>query len=284
MSEKDQGASTAESEYAKMSADIEKAVAMAVEGDNTVKDLAEDPVVPVPAKKGTEEPFNVGDAEIERAVRNGFSVEDARKFTDKSMFDRVMEAVEKAKTPAAPKTTSGDDGENDGGGAENPPDDDIPELTEDEGFDPKLVSAFRKMGSMIKNLKSENARLRKAGESASAESFFDKQFGSLDESVRSRVDETGKAKLMQKFNVLEAGYKAAKADVSREDVFREAAELALGDVMRKADEEGRSSRAAARRSLMLAPPGGEPGSRGKPKSEDDVDREVARLVSEKFNI
>lgn len=281
MSANEEGASTLDSEYAKMSADIEKAVDMSIEGDSTSDPETTSGEPEAKLEKGSEAVFSVGDAEIERAVRNGFSVEEARKFTDKGMFDRVMETVEKAKAPAA---TNESDGENAGEGAENPADDDIPELPEDEGFDPKLVAAFKKMGSMLKELRGENAKLKMAGESAMAESFFEKQFASLDKSVRSRVDDAGKANLMKKFNVLEAGYKAAKADVSREDVFKEAAELALGDIMRRADEDGRASRAAERRSLRLAPPGGESGSRGKPKSEEDVENDIARLISEKFNI
>ena len=103
----------------------------------------------------------------------------------------------------------------------------MPDITEDEEFDPKLVklgSVVRKMGDALKSLREENKALRemvgKSGE---------------DQAERERK-EAEKAAALEK-----------------------------------------------RKSLRLAPPGGEPGKR-KEKTEDDVMAEVASEIASKFGI
>lgn len=127
---------------------------------------------------GAGEAFAAGDAEIERAVRAGLSVADARAFIDRGAFERVCAMLEaKGQAPGAPgggKISEGS-GKDGGGGDDGSADFDVPELTEDEEFDPKLVrlgSAVRKMGDALKSLREENRSLRerlgKPGEEAPA--------------------------------------------------------------------------------------------------------------------
>ena len=91
----------------------------------------------------------------------------------------------------------------------------------------------------------------------------------LDEGVRSHIDAAHKSKLKAKFDLLEAGYKAQNANVSREEVFREAASLALGDLIGRADEERKATQLERRKAVALARPGGESGQRGGQSAAED---------------
>lgn len=287
MKKNEESASTSKHEYDIISSEIEKAVDMSIESDRQKKaEGSEEPAIeavetPTPAAEEPAAAFEVGDAEIERAVKAGLSIADARAFKDRDAFERVMSRLE-GKGDQPKEGISKADGEGDEDRVDDSPEDDIPTLPEDEDYDPKLVDAFKRMGAMLKASMKEVRALKKAGKSAEETSFFDSQFNGLDETVRSRVDEAGRAQLRKKFDVLERGY-GKDSGLSREDIFKEAAELALGSIMREAGAAGKAARIAERSSLRLARPGSENGRPAR-KSEEDVDREVARLISEKFDI
>ena len=226
-----------------MKAEIEKAVETMQADESTSP--AEEPKKDAPAaapaedtppkeetpapKADAPEAFEIGDAEIERAVKAGMSIADARSFKDKSAFERVCSLLEGKAAPADGDASkaSKDSGDKPKDGDEDSADFDVPDITEDEEFDPKLVklgSVVRKMGDALKSLREENKALRemvgKSGE---------------DQAERERK-EAEKAAALEK-----------------------------------------------RKSLRLAPPGGEPGKR-KEKTEDDVMAEVASEISSKFGI
>lgn len=239
-----EGASTSADNYDTMKAEIEKAVETMQADESTSP--AEEPKKDAPAaapaeetppkddapapKADAPEAFEIGDAEIERAVKAGMSIADARSFKDKAAFERVCSLLEGKGAPKDGETSSttstdSDDKPKDGDG--DSADFDVPDITEDEEFDPKLVklgSVVRKMGDALKSLREENKALRemvgKSGE---------------DQAERERK-EAEKAAALEK-----------------------------------------------RKSLRLAPPGGEPGKR-KEKTEDDVMAEVASEISSKFGI
>lgn len=226
-----------------MKAEIEKAVETMQADESTSP--AEEPKKDAPAaapaeetppkddapapKADAPEAFEIGDAEIERAVKAGMSIADARSFKDKSAFERVCSLLEGKGAPADGDASkaSKDSGDKPKDGDGDSADFDVPDITEDEEFDPKLVklgSVVRKMGDALKSLREENKALRemvgKSGE---------------DQAERERK-EAEKAAALEK-----------------------------------------------RKSLRLAPPGGEPGKR-KEKTEDDVMAEVASEISSKFGI
>jgi hypothetical protein len=211
----------------------------------------------------------IDDALVERAVKAGMSVADIKAFSSREAAERVVSLLEQ-KTDEAATETKGEEEEK---GAEVPALD-LSEFTEDNGYDPATVKVLNSMKSLLDAQAKELESLKKAGESAREHSFFDLQFNGLDEAVRSHVDAVAKSRLEAKFKALEAGYKAVKADVKREDVFREAVNLALGDLVRKAEAEGKSAAVEKRRLLALARPGGERGARnaegGKAMTEEDV--------------
>lgn len=170
--EKPESASTCQQNYDTMKSQIEKAVEE-MPAEETIDapekpaeepkgaEAPKEPETPAP-KDGGAEAFTVGDAEIERAVKAGLSVADARSFTDKGAFERICSMLE-AKNAPGDKTISKDSGEKPKDGDGDSADFDIPELTEDEEFDPKLVklsAAVRKMGDALKSLMEENNSLR----------------------------------------------------------------------------------------------------------------------------
>lgn len=239
-----QGASTTAANYDTMKAEIEKSVETmpADESTSPAEEPKNDAPAATPAEEippkddapapeaGAAEAFEIGDAEIERAVKAGMTVADARAFKDKAAFERVCSLLEGKGAPKdgeTPPKTSTDSDDKPKDGDDDSADFDVPELTEDEEFDPKLVklgAVVRKMGDALKSLREENKSLREmAG-----------KFG--EEKAERERKEAEKAAALEK-----------------------------------------------RKSLRIAPPGGEPGKR-KEKTEDDVMAEVASEIASKFGI
>ena len=172
--EKPESASTCQQNYDTMKSQIEKAVE-----EMPAEETIEAPEKPVEEPKGAEAPkepeapapkdgggeaFTVGDAEIERAVKAGLSVADARSFTDKGAFERICSMLEAKNAPGG-KEISKDSEEKPKDGDGDSADFDIPDITEDEDFDPKLVklgAVVRKMGDALKAMREENKSLREA--------------------------------------------------------------------------------------------------------------------------
>lgn len=185
---KAESASTDGAEYDTIAAQVTKAVEeMPADASTDEPEKAKTPTGEVAETQPKEETppenkgdgdgaFTVGDAEIERAVKAGLSVADARAFTDKGVFERVCAALEAKNQPppdGGDKTISKDNAETPKDGDGDSADFDIPELTEGEEFDPKLVklsAAVRKMGDALKSLREENNSLReRVGKSEEAQ-------------------------------------------------------------------------------------------------------------------
>lgn len=202
---------------------------------------------------------------FERGIKAGLSIEDLTAIPTHAMAEKIVAMAEKS---AGIVTNKKGEGEGDG----SPADDlakALEEMKNDGEYDPKILG-------LLEGLYKENQTLKKAGQTADRDGFLKGQFASLDENVRSHVDAVHLAKLKSKFDMLEAGYKAKGADVSREDVFREAAQLALGDLMGKAAEERKAAALEQRKNIRLARPGGEVGQvrRNGPATEEDVASEL----------
>lgn len=173
-------------------------------------------------------PFSVGDAEIERAVKAGLSVADARAFTDKGVFERVCAALEAKATPpdgGEKKISTDESGKKNGeGGDEDSFNFDVPELTEDEEFDPKLVklgSVMKQMGDALKALREENKSLRE-------------QFGKSEEKAAlDAAKEAEKAKKLEDRKALRiaqpGGVRGQRREKTDDDILAEVA----GDIASK---------------------------------------------------
>ena len=280
----------------KIDAELAEAVKMSVESDKAEAAVAEEleksaPAADEPKKdaevaapEGDETPAepsaaepDIDDSLAERAVRAGLSLADVKSIKSKDALESILGRLEG-------KSAKGDEGP---GGEDGPTADDeeeedpLADIDWDE-FDPQIARAMKYMQSQNAALRKEVKSLKRAGESAQTQSFFEQQFGRLDENVRRHVDAVAKAKLKQKFDMLEAGYKAVKADVKRADVFREAARLALGDKLDRGAAETEAARLAKRRELAIAQPTRARGESRPQKTGDDIDREIAAVLEEKF--
>jgi hypothetical protein len=202
----------------------------------------------------SEETFTPDDALVERAIRAGLTLADAKAFTTKESAERVLAVLEE-------KTTS-TKGKKDDDSAEDPAGElSLPEIDEAalDDLDPSIAELIKSQNAALKALSAEVSTLKKAGTTAEAKGFFETQYGALDEKVRSHVDAVKKTQLKQKFDLLEKGYKAAGEKVDRETIFKEAVSITLPDVMAKAAAEAKSAKVASRKGLVIAPPGGSSG-------------------------
>jgi len=227
-----EGASTEGAEYGKIAAQVAKTVEE-MPADESIVDEPEKAkkpagevvekqpnVAPPEDKSDGDGAFIVGDAEIERAVKAGLSVADARAFTDKGVFERVCAALEAKNAPPADggdKTISKDSGEKPKDGDGDSADFDIPELTEDEEFDPKLVklsAAVRKMGDALKSLREENNSLRE-------------RVGKSEEEAHNAEKEAEKAKALEERKSLRiakpGGVSGTRKEKTEEDALAEVA-------------------------------------------------------------
>lgn len=251
--------------------------------DETVAPVSEgapETVAEPVAEPAAQEAFAADDALVERGVKAGLSVSDVKAFANKEMAERILSALESGSAPATEEKANGTEEQVVAG----TPDDEIPDLPDDGDYDPKIVELFKAMKSVIGKQSKELASLKSAGEAAAKQTFFDRQYDGLDDAVRSHVDAVRKSQLKSKFDMLEAGYKAVNANVKREDVFREAVSLAIGDLVQQAKSEGKADQLAKRRTLALARPGGESGQRSG-KSADPIGDVVADIAKEfKLNL
>lgn len=228
-----EGASTGGAEYDTIAAQVAKAVeempadASTVEEPEKAKTPTGDAAETQPKEETPPETkgdgdgaFTVGDAEIERAVKAGLSVADARAFTDKGVFERVCAALEAKNAPPADggeNKISKDSVEKPKDGDGDSADFDIPELTEDEEFDPKLVklsAAVRKMGDALKSLREENNSLRE-------------RVGKSEEEAHNAEREAEKAKALEERRSLRiakpGGVSGTRKEKTEEDALAEVA-------------------------------------------------------------
>jgi len=214
----------------------------------------------------------ITDDHLERAVKAGFTMAEARKFKSAELLESMVSRLEdKAQKDKADDVKDDSDGKD--------PLADIPDLDPEE-FDEKLVVAFGALKGIIRAQHDEIKGLRQTGRSA-ADSWFDDQAKGLDAPVAKAVkDSPEKWKAIRgKFDVLTAGYKAAGQDVSRGDIFTEAVGIAMGDVIAQAAIGKKTADLAARAKKHTNRPAGNKGNADK----GDVAGEIAAEIDRKFD-
>lgn len=233
-----------------------------------------------PKGEGSEEapaPFVADDALTERAIRAGLSMKDVKGFSSAEFAESILSRLEAKSKPEEKAEQTGD---------ESPADkfdavlNEMKADVDEDGnpnYDPNFIKMFEGMATLLKSQREEIASLKKAGSSASEKSFFEQQLGTLGEGVAKHLDAASKSKLEAKFRTLTKAYQSAKVDMKPEDVFQEAAKLAIGDILGKTDAERKAAKAAERRKMAIARPGGEQGQRkgGKAQSIDELVAEIA---------
>ena len=237
-----------------------------------------------PAKTGEEEPtpnpeeapkpFVADDALTERAIRAGLSLKDVKAFASAEFAESILSRLEaKSKSEEAKvEEPEGDDSPT------KAFDDMLAKMKEDGEYNEDFIKMFEGMSNLLKAQAKELASLRSDGKSAAAKSFFDTQVSSLGEGVAKHLDAASKSKLEAKFKVLKSAYESAKVKMTDEEVFKEAAKLAIGDILEKAAAEGKTAKVQERRNLTIARPGGEQGHNGKTAAQslDDIVAAVAK--------
>ncbi len=225
----------------------------------------------------------ITDSHIERAVKAGISMADAKAFTSPEALERVCGMLE-GKPERESKSADGKD--------ENETDevvallDGIPDL-DPENYDDNIVAGFKAMKSVIKRLSDDNKELRQSGSRQEVD-WLDSQIQGLGEDYADVVGSGAKgslqagspeavkrAEIERKFKVLEAGYKAAGEEASRESVFKEAVSLTLGESVAKVKTAKKEEALKSREKLIIARADG---SRATPKRDaldetaDEIDR------------
>ena len=262
----------------KVSAEIEKenkGEEVETEVTTTEEEPKNDPTPNGEEPEAAPTPFVPDDALTERAIRAGLSMKDVKGFSSAEFAESRLEAASKPNGEMAEQT-----------GEESPAvkfDAVLEKMKEDvdedgnPNYDPKFIEMFEGMAALLKSQREEIASLKKAGSSASERTFFEQQLGTLGDGVAKHLDAASKSKLEAKFRTLTKAYESAKVDMKPEDVFQEAAKLAIGDILGKTDAERKAAEAEKRRKMAIARPGGEQGQRkgGKAQSIDELVAEIA---------
>jgi len=203
---------------------------------------------PAPEAKGEQGESGgseVTDEQVERAVRAGMTVADAKSFTDAQVLGRFVSMLEqKAGGVAEAGEASASTGEETDDGLDAMLKK-IPDLDPDE-YEEEIVSVVKGLKEMLKQQQGVINSLTKQGVAAEG-SWLDSQVALLGEDYvkalgqgpQAKLDPTSgqhakRVKMQEKFTVLEAGYKAAGKNMDRSDIFREVVTLTLGDVQNEA--------------------------------------------------
>lgn len=214
-------------------------------------------------------PDAISDSQIERAVKAGLSISDARAFKDAKALERITGILEKRSEPEKPVAEKSTVATEDLLKQIS----DIPDEFDPEMYDENFIKLAKTFKTVVGALQAQVASLKEAGLAKAEQSWFDSQVSGLGKGVVDTLDANKKANLETKFKVLEAGYKAAGQTMKREDVFAEATKLVLGDVV--SVENDAAKKVADRSSQHISRPAGNRViAKGDPKEEvaDDVRR------------
>ena len=221
----------------------------------------------------------ITDELVERAVKAGMSISDAKTFQKADALGRMCDMLEKGSKKADEVKVVD----------EVDPLAAIPDL-DPEKYDEQVVAGFKAMKDIIRTQQAAIKAGQSEGGKAQATSWFDGQVAALGsafaESVgtgdRAKLDPNGPqvkklAELEGKFDVLKAGYKAAGKEVDGAIVFKEAVAFVLGDVQAKADSSVKARGLGERRNLHIQRPSGVTA-----KPQADAFGDVAAALDKKF--
>lgn len=213
----------------------------------------------------------ITDELLEAAVKSGMSMKNARKFPDAESLREAIGLLSGTPSETAPAASESEKSELDSVL------EDIPDLNPDE-YDPELVKVINGLKSLVQNQHKEIQSL-KDGKTGT---WIETQINTLGDAAKTVRDDPGKkAALLKKYDILKAGYKATGESVAEEAVFQEAAQMVLGDVVKKQSDKAKADAARRRNQAQISRPSGQ--SAHKPSGGDDV-ADIVELVAGKFNI
>jgi len=244
--------------------------------------------------KGGEEPPAIGDALVERAVKAGVTLADARAFGSAEALERVVERIEEAAKTAAKSETDGSASEEQEAEDEDPLAV-IPDLDPEE-YDEKLVDAFKAVKGIAGKLFDANKELRdqlaqvKSKESGSwldkeiagLGKDFEKVFGTVE-----KPDAKARQKLERYIKFVQEDAKAEGKDLSQGDAFKTALKQAFGDQVKEMEGAAVAEAARQRSRKAVSRPRDTSGRFASdkadgPESEEDREAEAIAAVAEFF--
>lgn len=224
-------------------------------------------------QEAEDELSGITDAHLERAVKAGMTIADAKTFQDAEALDRVITMLEDK------KKDDGVDGDADAG---SDADEDllkgIPDL-DPEDYDENVVAGFKALKGIIGSLQATIKGLQ-TDSAARNTSWFDTQVAGLGKEA-SETLKTLPAKLQDlkdKFDVLSVGYKSSGKSIDQGIIFKEAVAVVLGDVEAKAASAVKADELKKRKAKHVS----RPADSSTVKKAGDVFENVAETVHEKF--
>lgn len=279
---------------AKLEAEIDEAIRVSFEGKKMNEE--ENKEVGNTDEGGTDKPdvvvvdsaddSKIDDTTVERAVKAGMTISSAKLFADKTSLLEVVSLLEG-------KTSKKEDRKPSDSGGVDPEDEiSIPDLENEDEYDPALIAGYKAMKATILKQSETIKTLKAGGGSPGGKDWFESKVGALGEAFKDslgvgvtspkpeQVEARNKVKI--KFDVLSAGYKQAKLEVSTDEVFSEALKMVVGDVAEVASDAAKAKALAARNSkLQIQRPSPVDGKTGK-QSVDDIRRDIADEIDAKF--
>lgn len=221
----------------------------------------------------TPESGGISDDLIERAIRAGIPMKDAREFKSAELLERMCGKLEEKAKPADGQSPGGE--ASDGKGDEDPLAG-IPDLDPNE-YDEEIVKGFKNLKDIIRK---QQEMIVTLGEGAPRQATIDSRLQQLGDAFAKAAPAGSekRAQLESKVSVLKAGYKAAGETVDEDAVFQEAVQLVLSDVQAEVSEASKAESLKKRKGLHL----NRPTSAGF-KPVGDVFAEVADELDARFS-
>lgn len=214
----------------------------------------------------------IPDELLERAVKAGMSMKNARKFPDAESLSEAITLL------------GGAEGGGDGNGAEEGGEkksaidealEQIPDLDPEE-YDESLVNTVKSLKDIVRT----QAQQLEALSQSKAGTWIEDQINTLGDVANTvRSDPGKKGALLKKFEVLKAGYRAVNDSISDEAVFQEAANSVLSEDLSKNREQAKADAARKRSGQRVSRPSGQTN-----KPTPSVEDETAAMLKEKFNL
>ena len=191
---------------------------------------------------------SVSDAELERAVKAGLSLEKARKFAAAGALDDVLEAME------ASNQESEDQEEDDEDTIE------IPDLDPEE-HDASVIAVVDALRKKIENQDNKLASQRKEMQTlreskvSAGDDWLAGQIDGLDSVTRPLVTAAKKSEIEKRVSLLEAGYKAmGESSPAKSSLFEEAVQHVLGAEISEAKTQDKVQRSKKRSQKVINSP------------------------------
>lgn len=240
------------------------------EGD--VKPVDDDQQASDDEGQKSDEKSGVDDLLVERAIKAGMSIADAKTFTSNAALEKVCSILE-SKSGDVKESVKADDV------VESTVDDFLKKFPalDPEEYDEKIVAGFDSMKDIVKHLIAANAELSKKLETSAGSDWIGAKLQALGSNyVEASLKDGKRSQLDRKFKILESGYKAAGEDVSRDAIFSEAVSLVLGSVENDGDKSAKKADELSKRESQFI--GRASGANRKPKAsaEEQVIEELNR--------